>query len=177
MFIAFLLLRGGRHTYHQDQRILDVQKKPRLARILYLDWLGTALFVSAGILILLALNWGSTNKWSSVKVIVSFAVGAFLFLLCLGWEVFVQHRQDTRTGGRLHRIFPMLPFEIFTSINVVGTQAVAFVSGMVMLVMFYYLSIFFTIVSGASLTHTGVQLLYFAPGIVCYFPRPPRTYS
>jgi len=40
-----------------------------------------------------------------------------------------------------------------------------FTSGMVMLVAFYFVAIFFTIVSGQSATKAGVQLIFFAPGM------------
>ncbi|KAI0030029.1 major facilitator superfamily domain-containing protein, partial [Vararia minispora EC-137] len=167
MIIAFFLLRG-RSDYTRDmtdKRMQHVMSQSRIGKLASLDWIGTALFVAAGILILLALNWGSTEKWSSVKVIVSFVVGGVLFLLCVGWEAFLQARQANRPTTRLWRMFPMLPIEVFSTLDSFATQAVSFGAGLVMLVMFYYLAVFFVIVNGSSNTNAGVQLLYFAPGM------------
>ncbi|VDC04510.1 unnamed protein product [Peniophora sp. CBMAI 1063] len=166
MVLAFLLLRGHAHEVdHTEERVRRIQGMSRLSKISALDWLGTGLFVAAGILILLALNWGSLQEWDSTKVIVCFVVGGVIFGLCLGWEVYMQRRQAANIDSRLGKIFPMLPTVIFTSIDVVACQAVTFAAGMVMLVMFYYLSIFYAIVQGTDATNSGVQLLYFAPGL------------
>jgi hypothetical protein len=168
MVLAFFILRR-RQDYEMDttdRRVQHAMNNSKLGKIGSLDWVGTILFVAAGILILLTLNWGSTEKWSTVKVIVSFAVGGALFLLCVAWETFLQLRQDGKPNTRLWKIFPMLPVEIYASLDVVACQAAAFAGGMVMLVMFYYLAIFYVIVSGKSATNAGVQLLWFAPGMV-----------
>ncbi|KZV65617.1 MFS general substrate transporter [Peniophora sp. CONT] len=166
MILAFLLLRGHEHEVDlTEDRVRRIQGLSRLSKVSALDWFGTGLFVVAGILVLLALNWGSTEQWDTAKVIACFVVGGVLFFLCVGWEVYMQRRQDAERNSRLDKIFPMLPTVIFTSIDVVACQAVTFAAGMVMLVMFYYLSIFYVIVVGSSATNSGVQLLYFAPGL------------
>ncbi|CAG8692177.1 194_t:CDS:2, partial [Acaulospora colombiana] len=60
---------------------------------------------------------------------------------------------------------PMLPMNMFRSIDVIACNFATLTSGMVMLGIFYFVSIFFIIVGGKDATKAGVQCLYFAPGI------------
>jgi hypothetical protein len=145
-----------------------------------IDWYGIHLFVGAGVLIILGLNWGSTDDWKTPRVIVSLSVGVLLLLICLRWQgrlersvrpsssnqgyVDPEARQDPRKSS-LARIEPLLPLEVFRSYNVCAVQCGSFVSGMVMLVMLYFVAIFMTIVQGESATKAGLQLIYFAPGM------------
>ncbi|KAI0942729.1 hypothetical protein AcW1_003284 [Taiwanofungus camphoratus] len=59
----------------------------------------------------------------------------------------------------------MLPLSIFRSLNICIAQYGMFVSGIIMIVMFYFVAIFMIIVMGLSSTNAGVQLIYFAPGL------------
>ncbi|KAG8830594.1 hypothetical protein FRC17_004666 [Serendipita sp. 399] len=59
-----------------------------------IDFIGCLLFVALGVLILLGLNWGSTESWNQVKVIVSLALGAALLLVFIVWEYIVDHSTD-----------------------------------------------------------------------------------
>ena len=61
---------------------------------------------------------------------------------------------------------PMIPMNMFRSYDVVATSWATFASGMVMLGVFYFIAIFYVIVQGKDSVSSGVQLLYFAPGIV-----------
>ncbi|KAH0836911.1 major facilitator superfamily domain-containing protein [Lanmaoa asiatica] len=136
-------------------------------KLLRIDWIGTFLFIAGGILVLLALNWGSTDSWSSVRVILSWVLGPLLIITCLLWE-HVLERQLLRITPSRHKALncdPMLPLEIFRSYNVCVVMYGSFVSGMVMLVMFYFVSIFMTIVVGKNPAEAGIQLVYFAPGV------------
>lgn len=137
-------------------------------KFLRIDWVGTFFFIGGGILILLALNWGSSDVWKSAKVIVCFVVGGLLFGICIFWE-YILERQETASTPSKYRVLwadPMLPLEVFRSYDVCAVQYGAFVGGMVMISMFYFVAIFMTIVSGLSPKDAGVQLVYFAPGMV-----------
>lgn len=63
----------------------------------------------------------------------------------------------------------MLPLELFQSYDICVLQYGCLVSGIVMFVMFYFVAIFMTVVSGLSPDLAGIQLLYFAPGLVCFY--------
>lgn len=60
----------------------------------------------------------------------------------------------------------MLPLVVFSSVDICIVQYATFVSGMIMLVMFYFVATYLTIVAGYSPTKAGAQLIYFAPGMV-----------
>ncbi|KIJ61324.1 hypothetical protein HYDPIDRAFT_116087 [Hydnomerulius pinastri MD-312] len=166
--LCFLLLRGRLKGTQPPHRFVEDQGKETIAqKLLRIDWIGTFLFVAGGILILLALNWGSTGAWSSTKVIICWILGPLFIIACILWE-YVLERQLLRTTPSRHRVLncdPMMPLEIFRSYNVCAVSYGSFVSGMVMLVMFYFVAIFMTIVAGYSPTKAGVQLVYFAPGM------------
>ena len=173
MVLSFFLLRG---------RTLSgrLSGKPFKQKLLIIDWFGALLFIGAGILVLLGLNWGSTGTWKTVRVIVSLVVGGLLFVAFFCWEHIVGRHEisqgDKEAGvGDEERTSrwptPMIPLELFKSYDICAVQYTVFVAGMVMLVMFYFVAIFMTIVNGLSATRSGVQLVYFAPGMVrnCLF--------
>ncbi|KZS91828.1 MFS general substrate transporter [Sistotremastrum niveocremeum HHB9708] len=185
MVLTFVLLRGHvkgpQPSSRQRQRQLLYPATSHSLqsygeKFLCLDFIGATLFIGGGILLLLALTWGSTVAWDSARVIVTFIIGGLLIFACIGWELLLEHYDDpertkaipgSRSDGSGLGVFeaePMLPIEVFKSIDVTICQLAAFTSGMVMLVAFYFVAIFFTIVEGKSATNAGVQLIYFAPG-------------
>lgn len=133
-----------------------------------MDWVGAMLFIAGGILLLLALNWGSTDQWNSAKVITCFVIGGILMIVFILWQHFLQGRLNSGTATSSHRLRsePMIPLAVFRSYDVCAVQYGSFVSGMVMLVMFYFVAIFMTIVNQLSASQAGIQLIYFAPGMV-----------
>jgi MFS family permease len=167
-----------------------------ISDFLRIDTIGAILFVACGILILLGLSWGSTEQWNEARVIVSLVIGGVLLLLFIGWEWMVEHstdhlvrefegrHRDQEAGDSsapelglrqgVARFAPkwayttdaMIPMNMFRSFDVVATSLAAMVSGMIMLGIFYFVSVQYVIVQGKSPTEAGVGLLYFAPGIV-----------
>ncbi|KAG8830751.1 hypothetical protein FRC17_004286 [Serendipita sp. 399] len=171
-----------------------------------MDLIGALLFIILGILILLGLNWGSTEGWNQLKVILCLVLGG-VFLLFVLWEYVVDHSTDhlakeeeylleetvgdvvqQRTAdeedhrpppvaagirARLARITPefvrvtdpILPMNMFRSYDVLATDFATMTHGMVMLGIFYFVATFYVIVNGESAVGSGVQLLYFAPGM------------
>ncbi|KAI0058079.1 MFS general substrate transporter [Artomyces pyxidatus] len=181
MLVSFLILR----TRTKKEADPSLRGYTRIQRIAKLDWIGSFFFIGGGILILLALNWGSTAKWNDAKVIASFVVGGVLFALCLSWEYLLERKQKAETPSKsaLFNAVPMIPLDMFRSFDVIAVSSASFVSGMIMLVMFYFVSIFFAIVNGYSATKAGTQLLFFAPGMgagslvalrIVHFTRQPR---
>ncbi|KIO19830.1 hypothetical protein M407DRAFT_222177 [Tulasnella calospora MUT 4182] len=156
-----------------------------LQKFLRVDWIGTILFIGGGILILLALSLGSSVEakgFSAPVVIASFVVGFFLIIVFVGWEYLVSkyilaaedeyHGQPRRFPGFLYKCpkwfrltDPAIPLEIFKNYDVCATSFAALTGGMVLFSAFYFLAIYFSIVQAKSSTSSGVQLLYFAPGL------------
>ncbi|KIJ18729.1 hypothetical protein PAXINDRAFT_129099, partial [Paxillus involutus ATCC 200175] len=169
IILCFLLLRGKVKKAQPPHRLVETHagKETFPQKLLRIDWIGTFLFVVGGILILLALNWGSVDSWSSTKVIVCWILGPLSIIACLLWEYVLENqlRRTTPSHYRVLNCEPMLPLEIFRSYDICAVLYGSFVSGMVMLVMFYFISIFMTIVAGYSPAKAGVQLVYFAPGM------------
>ncbi|KDQ08492.1 hypothetical protein BOTBODRAFT_138939 [Botryobasidium botryosum FD-172 SS1] len=132
-----------------------------------IDWLGASLFIASGILILLGLNWGSTSKWNSAKVIVSFVIGGLLMLAFVAWEYLLELYEQARCTPpkALATTEAMIPLVLFRNYDVVATCFASLASGMLMFGCFYFLSIYFIIVAGFSPTKSGSQLLYFSPGL------------
>ncbi|KAI5119614.1 hypothetical protein M0805_007878 [Coniferiporia weirii] len=188
MVIAFLLIRNKvkgpqppRHRLNSTSGPGSV-KESALDRFLRVDWPATLTFVTGGILLLLALNWGGNNGWNSAKVIACLVVGALLLVVTLVWEFILERKQRQLfaldgagnpegavwSGKPPSRFFlsdTLIPLEVMTNYDVAATQFAAFTSGMVMIVIFYFVAIFMVIVSGKTSVQAGVQLIYFAPGM------------
>ena len=140
-----------------------------ISKLAYMDWIATFLFISGGILVLLALNWGPGDHWKSSRTIINLVLGAILIALCIVWEVILEKKRHSNNVSGIFRARPMIPLEMFTSIDLCAVQFGAFVSGIIMFVMFYFVAIFMTVVTGLPASQAGVQLLYFAPGLVSRF--------
>ncbi|KAI5119616.1 hypothetical protein M0805_007880 [Coniferiporia weirii] len=143
------------------------------------------LFTSGGILLLLGLNWGSNEGWGDVKVIVSLVVGALVVCATIGWEAILEHKRErySSEGGftgayaseaeKMRRMSlpaplrasALLPLAVLRNYDVLATSLAPFTSGMVMIVIFYFVALFMVIVSGKNPIQAGTQLIYFAPGM------------
>lgn len=184
MIIAFLFLRN-KAKGAQPPRLLNTSTDTSAVnRLFRIDWLASALFVIGGILLLLGLNWGANQVWNTAKVIVCLVLGAILLIGTLAWEFVLEEKQyrfinaeiveaaeEGESPKRLGRFFvadAMIPLAVLKNYDVCATQFAAFTSGMVMLVIFYFVAIFMVIVNGLNAVQAGVQLIYFAPGMVSH---------
>ena len=184
MILSFFILRGrtkgAQPAHHSLPAISTLADDPEhetfTQKLLRIDWVGAFLFMGAGITLLLALNWGSNAEWSSARVIACFVVSGVLHIAWPAWEYVLERKQESATTSRnpLMRTDPMISLKLFTSLDLCIAQYAIFVSGMVMIVMFYFVAIFFTIVGGLTGTDAGTQLLYFAPGMVSNIIRAVR---
>lgn len=201
MLLCFLMLRNRSRVHgpnNDDDRLEAATPNPTpssrrtpmattmdtwVSKLALIDWVGTFLFISGGVLVLLALNWGPDDNWKSARVIVNIILGTLLIALCLFWEILLERRSPdgTSTGPTsqirtrytaVFRARPMLPIEMFTSYDMCVLQYGAFISGIVMFVMFYFVAIFATVVTGLPPAQAGIQLLYFSPGLVRVSPPP-----
>jgi Fungal trichothecene efflux pump (TRI12) len=102
-----------------------------------IDWLGGTLFVAGGILILMALSWGSTSEWKTARVIVCFCVGGALLVVFVSWQAVLGNWARAQTTWT----DPMIPLEIFKNYDVCATFFAAFTSGMVKIFMLYHVKL------------------------------------
>jgi hypothetical protein len=223
MILVFLLLRKGTKGPQPPRRLsyLPTELSNELlaraekngsfiSNFLRIDTIGVLLFITSGILILLGLSWGSTERWDESRVIICFVVGGVLLLLFISWEWMVEHstdhlvkefegsRRDHEAGDQatpsaptsglrqgMARFAPkwayitdaMIPMNMFRSYDVVATNFASMVSGMIMLGIFYFVSVQYVIVQGKSSTSSGVGLLYFAPGMVWTLSIPVYPFT
>ena len=174
MALGFFLLRGRTKGPQPSQHMSSITPASKsrwqnfLDKLFRIDWVGSCFFLAGGVLLLLALNWGSTEKWDSAKVIACFIVGGLLLIFFLVWEYLLEKEEEALQPSklRLFTVDPMIPLVVFRNLNICIVQFGTFVNGMVMLVMFYFGAIFFVVVSGLSASKSGAQLIYFAPGMV-----------
>ncbi|KAG8844465.1 hypothetical protein FRB91_002608 [Serendipita sp. 411] len=105
MFLVYLILPKISKGPQPPQRLrrlppnlaaelASTQSTSFLGKLERIDFVGSLLFVALGVLILLGLNWGSTESWNQPKVIVCLAVGAALLVIFIGWEYIVDHSTD-----------------------------------------------------------------------------------
>ncbi|EPQ55182.1 MFS general substrate transporter [Gloeophyllum trabeum ATCC 11539] len=185
--VGFLLLRKktkkGRASQQLPHSTADMETW--FDKLMRIDWIGSTLFMGGGILLLLALNWGSTESWSSAQVIACFVVGGLLFVACAAYELVLERYRLRESAAppplRMLLADPLVPMEVLRSYDVCAVLYSCFVQGMVMMVMFYFVAIFMVIVTGLSPTQAGVQLIYFAPGmgagsmISIWITKPSRS--
>jgi hypothetical protein len=146
--LAFFVLRKYIQRAPAETNDVYSSSQSRSMRAFYklrcVDWLGTALFTAGGILILLALNWGSNEVWDLIKVVLGFAVGAVLLIIGVVWQYILESKTDSRERRSSQRKWPnpLIPLTVFRFYDVCATQYVSYICGMVTLVVFYFVTIF-----------------------------------
>ena len=128
------------------------------------DMGGTFIFITGITLIILATTWGgSTYPWSSAAVLTPLVIGGVLFAIFPVYEYLLE------PGKLLSSWFPnqsaMIPFALFERLDVLLVSIIQFASGTSLYSVFYFISIYFTLVEGYDAGKSGTQLLYYIPGL------------
>lgn len=111
------------------------------------DWLGNFVLIGAVTAILLALAWGGTKfSWSSWRILLPLIMG---FLGLVGFAII-------QISGRVDE--PTMPPKLFTNRTSVSIYVMAFVHGILLLYVTYFLPVYFQAVKKASPSRAGVQL-------------------
>ncbi|KKK13292.1 hypothetical protein AOCH_003610 [Aspergillus ochraceoroseus] len=129
-----------------------------------LDFGGAILFILGVGLIVLGISWGgSTYPWKSAKVLAPLVVGGICFVLFFVYEYLLEQ------GRMFARIFPsqspMLPYSLFSRLDTLWLAVLQFATGAAMYSVFYYVGVYFTIVEDYATSKSGVQLLFYIPGL------------
>jgi hypothetical protein len=115
-------------------------------------------------LLILGLTWaGETYEWGSPQVLVTLVVGGVLGVLFVVWEYLMA--PDNALNRRYRNQVPMIPWELLQKKDVLILLYASFSSGVAMYSVLYFCNIYFTMVKLWSADRSGVQLLYFAPGL------------
>lgn len=134
------------------------------ARLLTIDYGGQILFLFALGLLVLALTWaGSSYDWNSVEILAPLIIGVALLAAFLVWEYLML------PGNYLSRLNPtrkaMLPFKLLLARNVSILMYISFLTGMAMYAVFYFVDLYFALVHGKDSGESGLNLLYYLPGL------------
>ena len=132
--------------HRREGTILD-----RLKRV---DWAGNAVLTASVTSILLALAWaGTKHSWSSWKTVLPLILG---LLGTLGFGA-IQY------SGYLEE--PTMPPKLFSNRTSISIFFMAFVHGILLLYVTYFLPVYFQAVLGSSPTRSGVQIFPIATTI------------
>ena len=141
LIVPFLKLK-----YRREGTIWD-----RLKRV---DWIGNALLTAAVTAILLALAWaGTKHPWGSWRTLVPLILG---FLGMLGF-IAIQY------SGYVEE--PTTPPQLFSNQTSIAVFVMAFIHGLLLLWVIYFLPIYFQVVLGSTPTRSGVQIFPIATTI------------
>ncbi|KAH7305290.1 major facilitator superfamily transporter [Stachybotrys elegans] len=117
----------------------------RLARV---DWTGNLILVLAVVSSLLSLTWaGTQNPWQSWRTIVPLVIGV---LGLLGFAVY-------EAGSWIHA--PTMPPRLFTNRTAAGGYSTAFLHGMLLFWVGYFLPVYFQAVQTVSPLISAVRTL------------------
>ncbi|KIW27540.1 uncharacterized protein PV07_07270 [Cladophialophora immunda] len=129
-----------------------------------LDHIGIFLFTAGVGLIILAITWGgSTFPWSSPAVIASLAIGSCCMLLFGLLEYLLEPGRVL--AKRFDRTVPMIPASLFREKDIGIICFISCSAGAAFYSIFYYISIYFTLVEQDSAAKAGLKLLYYVPGL------------
>ncbi len=141
LIVPFLNLK-----YHRQGTIFDRMKR--------MDWIGAFMLTASVTAILLALAWaGTKHSWSSWRTILPLILGAIGMLGFLALQF---------TG---HVAEPTMPPKLFSNRTSVSIFLMAFVHGILLLYVTYFMPVYFQAVRGASPTRSGVEIFPIATTI------------
>jgi EmrB/QacA subfamily drug resistance transporter len=118
-----------------------------------IDYLGSALLVSAVTCVVAATTWGGTTfPWGSVQIIGLAVAAAALLALFVAWEARASE--------------PILPLHLFRNPIFTVASAISLLLGVALFGAVVYLPEYLQVVQGASAISSGLQLIPLSMGIV-----------
>ena len=123
------------------------RKRPLLAGLKSIDYLGTLTIMCSTLTILLGLEFGDVNfPWRSVTVLclILFGVLAFVVFLLIEWKISPE---------------PLMPLRLFTHRTTAALLVICFTHGVAYISCAYFLPFYFQSVLGASPMHSGIWFL------------------
>ncbi|OJJ99050.1 hypothetical protein ASPACDRAFT_14297, partial [Aspergillus aculeatus ATCC 16872] len=129
--------------------LLQLQKPPLTPTSLRsLDYLGACLFLTSLAALLIPLTWGGVvYPWTSWHTLVPLLLGAAGLLAFILWE--------RRLPPSVHAF---IPFTIFNNRSTILNYMGAFILGMLLWTLLYYLPLYYEVAHGYSMVMSGVAL-------------------
>lgn len=122
-------------------------KVPIGQRLKQLDLIGTTIFITDVVVILLALQWGgATYAWNDWRIITLFSLGG---ALTIGFLILQYFLKDDAT----------IPFRIASQRSVASACVFAFLLGAAFFILIYWVPIWFQAVKGATAFKSGIYCL------------------
>ncbi|KAF2656973.1 major facilitator superfamily protein [Lophiostoma macrostomum CBS 122681] len=113
-----------------------------------LDPIGTVLFVSGVVCLLLALQWGGVeHPWSSGQVIACLTLASVLLVAFMVLQPFLEPAKAT------------IPLRVINQRSIAGAIWFSFCLGSSMTVVSYYVAIWFQAIKGLSAVDAGIRML------------------
>ncbi|KAI9158391.1 Efflux pump FUS6 [Paramyrothecium foliicola] len=169
LVIAFFVLRKkilGPQPIVEAEGFTGLETPPVsfVGRLKTIDLGGQILFLFGFGLVVLALTWGGVSyPWNSSAVLCSLIVGCFVVGCFVAWERLLS------PGKYLRKAMPwqsaMVPWVMLKhkDIGLIWWSDCA--SGIAQFAILFFCNIYFIAVKGRSAEESGVQLLYFVPGL------------
>ncbi|KAL2068907.1 hypothetical protein VTL71DRAFT_15245 [Oculimacula yallundae] len=163
-FVLRPVLLGPQKITRADEIPDSTLSQDFVSRLSTIDFGGQFLFLFGMGLFVLALTWaGSYYEWKDVKIIAPLAVGVVLLVAFAVWEYLLlpgnklSNRSPTRKA--------MIPIKLLLRRNVGLLIYINFVTGMAMYAVFYFVSLYFSLVRQFSAGKSGTNLIYYMPGL------------
>ncbi|KAK5090598.1 hypothetical protein LTR05_000773 [Lithohypha guttulata] len=122
-------------------------KVPFTQRVKQLDLVGTSLFITGIVVVLLALQWGGTKyPWSDWRIILLFVLFGIITIVFIGLQWYLK---DNAT----------LPFRIISQRSVAAACVWASLLGAAFFILIYWVPIWFQAVKGATAFKSGIYCL------------------
>ncbi|EEQ27144.1 hypothetical protein McanMca71_005289 [Microsporum canis] len=116
------------------------------SRLIRLDWLGMALFITGSTLFALPLSWaGALYAWSSWKTILPFIIGVIILVI---FAIYEKRPAEA-----------VIPYRFMTNLTTLATLIGGFIHGLVLYPSLLYLPLFFQSVFLESPLQSAVSIL------------------
>ncbi|KAF4447358.1 hypothetical protein F53441_9102 [Fusarium austroafricanum] len=168
LIVVFFVLRkellGPQPIPELNETVETGRRTKFVARLKTVDVGGQLLFIFGFGLVILALTWGgATYPWSSPAVIVPLVLGVVCAVSFCYWEYLLA------PGNSMAEKLPwqraMLPWELISNRDIGLLFYCECATGVGMYAVLYFCNIYFIAVRGYDSDKSGVQLLYFVPGL------------
>ncbi|KAK6836227.1 carnitine O-acetyltransferase [Apiospora arundinis] len=130
------------------------QKETFMERVWEFDPVGTALMIPGLILLLLALQWGGVEGWTSKKVLATLIVGIVLLVAFCGSQVWAGESGT-------------IPPRIIRQRSIASASVASLGFGSVLVIVTFYVPIWYQAIQGLSAVDAGIRMMgYFLSTVV-----------